>query len=109
MAARGGAILRDVEEGRTRTVFLGDARDTERYLRVTWHPDSSTVVFSHWNGQVCAASTPVELADASQLVELLVGALREAATANSGDSTVMKLPRRPARRPEASGANEGGE
>ena len=81
MPARGGAILRDVEEGRTRTVLLGDARDDQRYLRVTWHPDSSTVVFSHWNGPVCAASTPVQLTDASRLVELLVGALRDAATA----------------------------
>lgn len=98
-----------MEEGRTRTVLLGDARDTERYLRVTWHPDSSTVVFSHWNGPVCAASTPVELADASRLVELLVGALRDAAAPRADDTTITKLPRRPAIGPDASGANESGE
>ena len=97
-----------MEEGRTRTVLLGDARDTERCLRVTWHPDSSTVVFSHWNGPVCAASTPVELADASRLVELLVGALRDAAS-HREDPSVLKLPRRPVGPTGASGANEGGE
>lgn len=90
-------------------MLLCDARDDERYLRVTWHPDSSTVVFSHWNGPVCAASTPVELADASRLVELLVGALREAATAGSDDTTIVKLPHRPSPGPGRSGANESGE
>ena len=90
-------------------MLLGDARDTDRYLRVTWHPGSSTVVFSHWNGPVCAASTPVELDEASRLVELLVGALREAASANAEDTAVMKLPRRSGHGPEASGANEGGQ
>ena len=90
-------------------MLLGDARDTERYLRVTWHPDSSTVVFSHWSGPVCAASTPVELADASRLVELLVGALRDAASPASDDTSVMKLPRRPTRDPGPSGANESGQ
>ena len=103
------AILPVVEEGRTRTVLLGDARDDQRYLRVTWHPDSSTVVFSHWNGPVCAASTPVELTDASRLVELLVGALRVAATPGADETTIVPMPRRPAPGPGASGAHEGGE
>lgn len=98
-----------MEEGRTRTVLLGDARDTDRYLRVTWHPGSSTVVFSHWNGPVCAASTPVELDDASHLVELLVGALREAASTHAEETAVMKMPRRSDPGPGASGTNEGGE
>jgi hypothetical protein len=99
-----------VEEGCTRTVLLGDARDTERHLRVTWHPDSSTVVFSHWNGPVCAASTPVELDEASRLVDLLVGALRDAASITAEETTIVKLPRRTGRGPaSASGANERGE
>jgi hypothetical protein len=85
-----------VEEGRTRTVLLGGARDDERYLRVTWHPDSETVVFSHWHGPVCAASTPVELHEASLLVDLLVEALRDAAGGRDDDTTIMRMPRRSA-------------
>ena len=68
-----------MEKGGTRTVLLGDRRDPTRCLRATWHPDSNTVVFSHWNGAVCAASTPIALADVSGLVDLLVGALHQSA------------------------------
>lgn len=74
-----------MEEGRTRTVLLGDARDAERHLRVTWHPDSETFVFSHWHGGVCAASSPIRLSEAYLLAGLLEGALRRpAATGVSG-------------------------
>lgn len=73
-----------VEEGRTRTIVLGDTRGGGRLLRVSWHPATSTVVFSHWSGAVCTASTPVSLPEASKLVELLVGALRDAAAAATG-------------------------
>jgi hypothetical protein len=86
-----------VEEGYTTTALLGDARDPERCLRVTWHPDSATVVFSFWNGPVCAASTPVELSDASRLVDLLVHARRETAEGRDPDATLTRLPRRPVR------------
>ena len=58
-------------------MLLGDTRDPDRYLQVTWHPDTATVVFSHWNGAVCAASTPVDAADIPELVDLLVAALRQ--------------------------------
>lgn len=68
-----------MEEGFTRRLFLPDVRGAERYLRVTWHKDTSTVVFSHWHGDVCVSSTPVSLEDASKLVGLVVGALKEAA------------------------------
>lgn len=68
-----------MEEGRTRTLVLGDARGTGRCLRVTWHRNTSTVVFSHWNGSICAASTPVRLDDATRVIELLITALRDAA------------------------------
>jgi hypothetical protein len=60
-------------------VVLSDARAIDRCLRVTWHPASSTVVFSHWNGSVCTASTPVRLPEASKLIDLLVDALRQVA------------------------------
>ena len=62
-------------------MLLGDARDPDRYLRVTWHPESETVVFSHWHGGVCAASTPVQLPEASRLAEMLSGVLRRPAAA----------------------------
>ena len=78
-------------EKRARTVLLGDSRDPERHLRVTWHPDSDVVVFSHWDGAVCAASTPIRLSEAARLAALLEGVLRQPAGAG------------------ASGAHEGGE
>ena len=68
-----------MEEGFSRRLFLPDVRGEERYLRVTWHRDSSTLVFSHWRGDVCVASTPISLNDASRLIGLVVGALKEAA------------------------------
>jgi hypothetical protein len=54
---------------------------------VTRHRASSTIVFSHWKGSLCTASTPVRLTEASRLIELLVGALRDMAEG---------APRRPA-------------
>jgi len=58
-------------------VFLADVRGGDQYLRTTWHPDSSTIVFSHWNGEVCLASTPVALTDSTKLIDLMVrGTLR---------------------------------
>jgi hypothetical protein len=60
-------------------VFLTDVRGNDLYLRATWHPDSATVVFSHWNGEVCTASTPVALTDCTKLVELMVRSLSSVA------------------------------
>ena len=74
--ACGGVILIVVEEARTRTLVLPDVRNQDRYLRITWHPSSSTVVFSHWTGPLCTASTPVSLLEASRVIDFLVGALR---------------------------------
>jgi hypothetical protein len=62
-----------VEEGATRRIFVADSRGGDRYLRVTWHPDTETVVFSHWVGDVCVASTPVAMGDAKKLVRMLGG------------------------------------
>jgi hypothetical protein len=60
-----------------RRAFLADTRGGDRHLCVTWHPTSSTVVFSHWVDDVCVGSTRVELDEASSLIALLVDALRE--------------------------------
>jgi hypothetical protein len=56
-------------------VFLTDVRGNDSYLRTTWHPDSGTVVFSHWDGEVCMASTPVALTDCTKLIDLMVRSL----------------------------------
>jgi hypothetical protein len=60
-------------------VALPDARSDERVLRITWHPATATLVFSHWTGSVCTASTPVRLQDAAKVIDLLVGALTDQA------------------------------
>jgi hypothetical protein len=83
-----------VDECKTRTVAIGDARGNERWLRVTWHPDTQTVVFSHWNGEVCSASTPVHLADATKVAELVLRALRNALDGQPKVSSVAQTPRR---------------
>jgi hypothetical protein len=69
-----------VAEGRPNRVFLPDVRGGDQYLRATWHPESATIVFSHWNGEVCMASTPVALADCADLVELQVRSLSQVAS-----------------------------
>ena len=81
-----------MEECKTRTVAIGDVRGNERWLRVTWHPDTQTVVFSHWNGEVCSASTPVRLGDATKVMELVLRALRDAVERNV--SSAAKAPQR---------------
>ena len=58
--------------------MINDVRGDDRYLRVTWHPETHVLVFSHWDGSLCRASTPVRLGDAAKVVELVVRGLREA-------------------------------
>jgi hypothetical protein len=60
-------------------IFLADRRGGDQYLRATWHSESSTIVFSHWVGEVCVASTPVALTEATKLIDLQVRALSELA------------------------------
>jgi hypothetical protein len=57
-------------------LYLADSRDAGRHMRVTWHPDTETIVFSHWVGDSCVASTHLAAGDASSLVALLTDALR---------------------------------
>lgn len=84
-----------MEELFPRRVLLPDARGVQRYLRVTWHRETSTLVFSHWQGSICEASTPVSLQDAAQLVTLIVGSLKEAAlgAASGGTPPPSEQPR----------------
>ena len=73
-------------------VFLPDARGGDLYLRATWHPQSATVVFSHWDGEVCVASTPVALSDATSVIDLLVRALSEVADRQLGAAAPAAAP-----------------
>jgi hypothetical protein len=68
-----------VEEGFERRLYFPDVRGGGRYLRVTWHPDTATIVLSHWRDGLCVASTPISLTDATRLIGLIVGALKESA------------------------------
>jgi hypothetical protein len=61
-------------------IFLADMRGGDQYLRATWHAESATIVFSHWVGEVCMASTPVGLTESTRLIDLQVRALSEVAS-----------------------------
>lgn len=66
------------------SVSVPDRRPGDRCLRVTWHPDRSTVVFSHWVEGLCVASTQVSLHDAEAVLAFLASSLPiEAAPASS--------------------------
>jgi hypothetical protein len=70
-----------------RSLHLTDARGGDRYLRVTWHADASTIVLSQWRDAICVASTPLTLEDATRLIGLVVGALKEKAILTIGAAT----------------------
>jgi hypothetical protein len=78
-AAPGRGHTQSVAEVPPNRVFLADVRGGDQYLRATWHPESATIVFSHWNGEVCMASTPVALTDCAELIELQVRSLSQVA------------------------------
>lgn len=87
-------VLVEVSETR---VVVADKRGASRYLRVTWHPRSATVVFSHWEGTVCTASTPVHLAGAAQVAGVLVRALASAVAVPPAEEPVGRTPASPPR------------
>ena len=62
-----------------RRVFVPQALGADEYLRVTWHETDRVIVFSHWQGEVCVAATPVKVTETAELATLLVGALGYAA------------------------------
>lgn len=64
-------------------IAVPDRRPGDRRLRVSWHPESSTFVFSHWVEGLCVASTPVAVADAAAVAAFLADSLPLEATAPS--------------------------
>lgn len=81
-----------VAEAPPNRVFLADVRGGDQYLRATWHPESATIVFSHWNGEVCMASTPVALTDCTELIELQVRSLSQVADRRLAPIATPKSP-----------------
>jgi hypothetical protein len=74
-------------------IFLADMRGGDQYLRATWHAESATIVFSHWVGEVCMASTPVGLNESTKLIDLQVRALSEVASRRVPPAVTAKSPR----------------
>jgi hypothetical protein len=63
------------DERGARRLYLVDSRLGGRHMRVTWHPESASIVFSHWVGDCCVASTPIAAQEVSPLIALLTDAL----------------------------------
>ena len=59
--------------------WLADARDGERALRVSWHPELGCVVLSAWRGDGCVSTVRLAPAEAARLVGHLVDGLAAAA------------------------------
>jgi hypothetical protein len=52
-------------------VLIEDVRDNDGFLRVTLHEDTGVIVFSHWLGDTCVASTRVPVSSVPELIALL--------------------------------------
>jgi hypothetical protein len=62
-------------------LVLRDQRGDQRYLRMSWHQQTRSVVVSHWVDGACMATTRVALADIPKLTTFLVHALHNASSA----------------------------
>jgi hypothetical protein len=79
-----------------RRVFIEDLRRDGMFLRVTWHPEHSAFVLSHWQQDVCVAATRVAVEDVAPVVALLTNGLADALV-----STRQMPPAPPTRRPNS--------
>ena len=52
------------------------------FLRVTWHPEHSAFVLSHWQQDVCVAATRVAAEDVAPVVALLTNGVSDALVAS---------------------------
>jgi hypothetical protein len=76
--AVGGTVAFPIPAPRYAEVFV-DPRDEGRALRVSWHPESRTVVLSLWRSGRCIGTHRIGGADVPRLVR----ALAQAATATA--------------------------
>jgi hypothetical protein len=60
-----------------RRVLLSDARSNGKHLRVTWHRERGLFVVSIWNDDVCTGTVQVPVANAPELISLLVDGLAQ--------------------------------
>lgn len=58
--------------------WLADARDGERALRVSWHPEQGCVVLSTWRGGTCVGTVRLTPQEAARLVGVLADGLAAA-------------------------------
>lgn len=63
------------------------------FLRVTWHPEHSAFVVSHWDHEVCVAATRVAAGDVADVVALLTNGLTDALAAADAKPPVAQSPR----------------
>jgi hypothetical protein len=90
--APGKGHTQGVADAPPNRVFLPDVRGGDQYLRATWHPESATIVFSHWSGELCMASTPVALTDCVELIELQVRSLSQLAERRLAPAAAAPIP-----------------
>ncbi len=55
--------------------WFGDARDGDRALRVSWHPEQGCMVLSMWRDAACVASARLGPADTARLIGVLAQGL----------------------------------
>lgn len=62
--------------------WLGDARDSGRALRVSWHEgdEGPFAVLSTWRGDVCVATTRLSGAEVARLIGVLADGLASSAS-----------------------------
>ena len=71
--------------------WFGDARDGDRALRVSWHPEQDCMVLSTWRDATCVATARLSPADTARLIGVLAQGLASAAgipTQGSGAAEV---------------------
>ena len=66
-----------VAEPHVRRLLLEDARQVDRHLRVTWHPEGHQFVFSTWRGDVCSGAVRMTRQEAARIVAVVAGCLAE--------------------------------
>lgn len=66
--------LRTVEPHRA---VVADATGSERWARLTWHPEAGRFTLSHWAGLICVAQVEVAPEDASELLAVLAEGLAD--------------------------------
>jgi hypothetical protein len=59
--------------------WFGDARDGDRALRVSWHPEQGCMVLSTWRDAACVATARLTPADTARLIGVLAQGLASAA------------------------------